>query len=368
MTNNAPMFICSNESITVIADGAPLTLLAGTAQFAEASRAIAAKDWEGLRQSLTFVGALSRWLGPDFSVDGTTLKHKGRPLPAALNDRINAMITGGESPEPLLKFFERLSRNPSMRSVEQLYSFLAHSNIPLETDGTFLAYKGIRKDLKDQHSGTVDNSPGQVHEMDRNLVSDDPMTPCHYGFHVGALEYASSFAPVTVICRVDPEHVVCVPHDYSAQKMRVHKYEVVGFYNGIPMSSTVEDDGYEDDLYEEEEDEEDDLYDDYEDDLDVSTVAIPAPHRCDTEQTTFAFPDGFAFASPPVPVQPEPEKKATLPRGIGTMDAAKLMGCSIEDLRRYAGSKLKIVGASKIPGGKSALVSKILKIRKKVTK
>jgi hypothetical protein len=165
--------------------------------------------------------------------------YNGASLPTELNQRVIKMATAGDDPTALFNFWERLQKNPSKRSVDQLFSFLSHQGIPFEKDGTFLAYKGVRSDLKDAHSGKFDNSPGNVHEMPRNQISDDPNHACHEGFHVGALAYASGFSQRVVICRVDPEHVVCVPYDASAQKMRVCKYEVIGFHNGQELSSTV---------------------------------------------------------------------------------------------------------------------------------
>ena len=43
------------------------------------------------------------------------------------------------------------------------------------------------------------------------------------------------------ICRIDPEHVVCVPYDSNAEKMRCCVLEVVGFWNGRKMSDTTMD-------------------------------------------------------------------------------------------------------------------------------
>jgi hypothetical protein len=45
---------------------------------------------------------------------------------------------------------------------------------------------------------------------------------------------------------------------------------------------------------------------------------------------------------------------------MGTVD---LLAFSIADLRTYAGKHLSIVGASKIPGGKTALIKRIMKAR-----
>jgi hypothetical protein len=56
--------------------------------------------------------------------------------------------------------------------VTELYGFLEKGNLPITNDGHFLAYKKVRKDYKDCHSGTMDNSIGQVVEMERNQVDD----------------------------------------------------------------------------------------------------------------------------------------------------------------------------------------------------
>lgn len=45
------------------------------------------------------------------------------------------------------------------------------------------------------------------------------------------------------------------------------------------------------------------------------------------------------------------------------MDAQKLLELSLDDLRQYATYGLEIVGASKVAGGKTALVGKIIKVR-----
>jgi hypothetical protein len=267
-------------------------------------------------------------------------------MPASIAQRIFAMAAAGENPGPLFAFYARLTKNPSYRSVQQLWGFLGHIGIPLESDGTFLAYKGVRNDYLDAHSGTFDNAPGAAHRMPRNQISDDPDKTCHIGFHVGALNYAHNFSERVVIVRVDPEHVVCVPNDHSAQKMRVCEYTVVGNFVGAedePMPSTtftpdVDEGGPDEwggDVEGEDEDENDDV---------VSEADAERARRAAIVVTT-------------KPTRP----KAAL---FARMNPGKLMAQSIDDLRKYAAAHLKIVGASKMPGGKSALVSKILKVRR----
>lgn len=231
------------------------------------------------------------------------------------------MATDGQDPTMLLKFWVRLKNNPSWRSVKQLFNFLDHENIPFTKDGCFLAYKSVRNDYKDVHSSKWDNSPGAVNEMPRNEISDDPLEACHIGFHVGALSYARIFHGSRImVCKVDPADVVCVPYDAGQQKMRVSKYKVLGEHSGQPLDSTV--------------------FDDFE----------------EPESKTTA------------PLEEAVAKIKTVRKGSSAkfdkMTISELLTCSIDELRKYAAKNLRIVGASKLRGGKVVLVRTIERIRK----
>lgn len=272
--------------------------------------------------------ALSEYAQGDFTFKNGKFFYKDISLPDNMNRRIEKMAINGEDPTIIFRFYERLKRNPSWRSVQQLFTFLDKDNIPFTKDGCFLAYKSVRADYKDVHSGRWDNKPGVVNKMPRNEISDDPQQACHVGFHVGALGYARGFGGTKmVICKVDPEHVVCVPYDHSAEKMRVCEYKVVGEWNGQPLDSTS--------------------FDDYEEPKKTVSPA-PAPASDEKKKETV------------VPVR----RKAT--KGYekyDKMNEAELMDCSIDQLRQYAGKGLLMTGASKVPGGKAALINAIQKIR-----
>jgi len=347
-------FTITHESATVINEGRPHTFLKGTIQYNSIRDAILAEDWTGVVQSLTLGGSLAQWAKGRFTVSATgEISYAGNPLPASIQTRIQAMATAGESPEPLFNFYERLAKNPSFRSVQQLFNFLQHVGIPLQQDGTFLAYKGVKEDFKDCHTGKVDNTPGVVNRMDRNLVSDDPATACHYGYHVGALAYASTFhsGGHVVICEVDPEHVVCVPNDHYHQKMRVCEYKVIGHHADIPLSSTI---------HHEEVDEND------EEDWGDEDNESPFTDDEDVNQTPQDMDREFINMAKQASAAKKPAKKPTnKASAFARMDAKKLMAQSIGDLRKYAAGPCKIIGASKLPGGKSALVGKIVKLRNK---
>lgn len=280
-----------------------------------AARVRQADAWATVRDSLEVRQSVQTWANARFTFNaaGTALLFDGREVPESINRRVLAMVAAGESPAPLFNFYERLSRNPSWRSVQQLYTFLQHMNIPLLPDGRFLAYKGVNMDFTDCHSGTFVNKPGAIHRMPRNEISDDPNTACHVGFHVGALSYAQDFGPRVVVCRVDPEHVVCVPYDESARKMRVCEYEVMGLF-GQELPSEV-----------------------FKDPLPVSTPVVGATKEA------MAGDEFDTFLDSPM------------------LD--KLLDMEMDRLRDVAVNKYKIIGAGHIQGGKAVLVAVIMEAR-----
>ncbi len=406
-------FTLTPASLTIFVDGLPTTVLSGTVQYNQLREAILKNDWDAIPGLLAPGGALAKYLGDRFSIKGDVISYDGVDLPVELNSRISAMANEGLDPSPMLRFYERLHKNPSFRSRTQAYRFMQHNNISVEPDGTFLAYKGVNDNFTDCHTGTISNAPGVVNQMARNLISDDPDKTCHFGFHVGAKSYADSFGPTVVICRIDPENIVCVPNDHNAQKMRVCLYEVIGVSSGetMPMNaddSDLPDEEYDyddEDLVEDPDDaDEEDLTDNdppadlltrgdlvpgtvyaYRidgDDSDLSfTYAVgnlrlpgaPAPamaevHPSGDAAVVVVWSPGQSTFPAEVPVEVETViKKVAAPR-LDKLDTKGLMERSIEDLRRYASGRLKIHGASKIPGGKSALVSKIMRVRRRLAK
>lgn len=156
-----------------------------------------------------------------------------QPVHSSLTRRMFDMRREGFDLVPMARFLENLSKNPSYRAVQELYGFLEAGRMPITPDGCFLAYKAVRADYKDIHSGTFDNSIGRVVTMPRNQVDEDSSRTCSAGLHVCSFDYLPNFAHANghvVLCKVNPRDVVAIPQDYNNTKMRVCQYEVVGEY------------------------------------------------------------------------------------------------------------------------------------------
>jgi len=202
--------------------------------------ALKAQDWDALREHVEPAKAIVNFGKGYVAINGGNVSWKGQPFHNALATRMIEMYQDGFPIDPMVRFMENLMQNPSKRSVDQVYGFLEKNSLPITEDGYFLAYKRVRSDYKDVYTSTIDNSIGQVVEMDRNLVDDNPDSHCSTGLHFCSESYLGSFGnahdPVMIL-KINPADVVSIPTDYDGAKGRCMKYEVVAQVNGDPKDA-----------------------------------------------------------------------------------------------------------------------------------
>jgi hypothetical protein len=191
--------------------------------------AIKAGDWELVKESIEPKKVVLDYGNGNVSIQGETLFWKGKELHTTLAVKMIDMLKEGFPIEPMVHFMDNLYQNPSKRAVDELYGFLEKGNLPITPDGHFLAYKKVRDNYFDVHSGTMDNSVGQVVEMERFNVDDNKDNTCSTGLHFCSKDYLTSFGGErTVIVKINPRDVVSIPSDYNATKGRACRYEVIG--------------------------------------------------------------------------------------------------------------------------------------------
>jgi hypothetical protein len=221
--------------LTVVVDGKQHTILASNPLFASAVSAFQIKDLDALMLALDpsrkFLNLYAKY--EQIEVKDGSVFVDGETISSVVADRIINFLADGIDCLPIFKFITRLQLNPSKRAVDELYTFLEHKNLPYTESGTFLAYKAVRHDFTDKHTGKFFNGVGEVLSMPRNKVDDDKNVGCSYGFHAGTLKYASEFAcgsDKMVLVEIDPADVVSIPTDCEFQKLRTCRYKVVAEY------------------------------------------------------------------------------------------------------------------------------------------
>ena len=159
-------------------------------------------------------------------------------------------------PSGLIAFMERLAKNPSENSRDQLWNWVQAKDLTIDADGYIVGYKGVvsryagtdkfpldRYPYESSSSGhgfvdgtevEYNNLPmgvGAVISMPRAEVQDNPTQGCSTGLHVGTHNYAQGYARGALLeVRFDPSDVVSVPSDCGWQKLRCCRYEVVAIH------------------------------------------------------------------------------------------------------------------------------------------
>ena len=222
-------FLIQGSNITVVIDNVPHTISKTHITYEKVKEAIKSGDWETVRAIIEPKKAVINYGLGNVSIQGDTLYWKNEVFHNAMASRMIEMIQEGFSIEPLVLFMENLMQNPSHRSVTELYGFLEKNNLPITPDGHFLAYKKVRQNYMDVHSGTFDNSVGKVCEMPRNKVDDVADNTCSSGLHFCSQDYLNHFGgDRVVIVKINPRDVVSIPTDYDFSKGRTCRYEVIG--------------------------------------------------------------------------------------------------------------------------------------------
>lgn len=195
-------------------------------------------DEAGLTLLLDKKENIKKWSDSYIYVDENDIvrfKADNSEIPNAIGKKIIAMHEENLPYQPLINFWTNLKKNPSQRSIDQLFGFLEANHHPITPDGKFIAYKKVTRlpdgRLVDSHTQKICNEIGQIVQMNRDNVNPDPNQTCSTGLHVASWDYAKDFSGnVLVEVEVNPKDVVAVPVDYNQQKMRTCEYKVRSVY------------------------------------------------------------------------------------------------------------------------------------------
>ena len=171
-------FIMQGNNVTVVIGNKPHTISKTHITYQKVVDAIKQGDWDTVKDIIEPKKVVLDFGQGRVSIKGETLYWDGEVFNGTIAVRMINMLQEGFTIEPLVKFMENLLENPSKRSVDELYTFLEKNNLPITPDGHFLAYKRVRENYLDVHSGTMDNSPGRIVEMaDRDTLYRQPLHP-----------------------------------------------------------------------------------------------------------------------------------------------------------------------------------------------
>ena len=195
-----PHIFNGNGTISIMIDGKMKPIDTAHGNYDAIKNAIIACQWDiipnliNIKEQVEAAIQSSATTAGKVTIENGEVFYNNIAIHNSLTERIIDMTRQGFDIGYMVKFLENLMKNPSFRAVNELYGFLESGSIPITENGTFLAYKKIRNDWTDIHSGTFDNSIGAVCEMPRNMVDEDSSRTCSAGLHVCSYDYLAHFS------------------------------------------------------------------------------------------------------------------------------------------------------------------------------
>lgn len=169
------------------------------------------------------------------------------------------------------RFAERLEANPSEHSKDQLFDWFIGltrlgERMSITNDGKLVAYKGVQigddgvpysimsgpgiienptGDTEFITMNVLPNRIGSTVSVQRSYVEANPKIGCAPGLHAGTYSYARSWGNGNVLqVEIDPAHIVSIPECSGFQKLRSHRYVVVGFISDPITAGVVADSSF----------------------------------------------------------------------------------------------------------------------------
>ena len=176
---------------------------------------------------------IQNWSEDNFRFTDGILYYGEEQIHDVITNRIIDLMRNKFNFKNMLRFLERLYKNPSYRAIQQLYTFMVHKHLPITPDGFILMYKAITPDWHDKWTGKLDYRIGQKPVMPRYAVEDNPDIACGPGLHAGSIAFVKGYGSSgdrVIIVKVDPANVVSIPKDSDCQKVRTCGFEIVAEY------------------------------------------------------------------------------------------------------------------------------------------
>ena len=229
-------YILGSDSLTAFVQGKPYTVNRSAEIFKAAMDAVRNDSEEDFLKVVTVKAVIAKALSAskDVVIQGNQVLCNGREITGILGKRVFDMLDNKLDVTPLLNFISNLMKNPSKRAVDETFGFVDACSLPITEDGCILAYKRIKLNYTDCHSGTMDNSVGKIVTMERNLVDEDKSRTCSQGLHFCSYDYLKHFSGERiVVLKINPADIVAIPEDYNNSKGRCCSYEVI---DEIPLN------------------------------------------------------------------------------------------------------------------------------------
>lgn len=219
----------SGDIITISYEGNTYPINKDHPSYTEIRKALTDKKYDIIPKLLDVEKKIETATKGRFRVSGNTVFIDEKQVDNEIGQKIVEFMRAKAPHKALIKFWENVLLNPDPVARKSVFPFIKKNGHPITEDGCFIAYKSVRSDYRDHHTGRLDYNVGNVVKEDRAVCDPNPKQTCSKGLHVANRHYAWGFnsSKKMIECKINPRDVVAVPDDYSNMKMRTCEVYVV---------------------------------------------------------------------------------------------------------------------------------------------
>lgn len=230
------VYILTGDSLSISAsDGRSELINSAHTDFKRICQLVLDEDMEGALSAMCPATGIEKWGAGSLSIEDGNIYYNTSvgniKMTGVLVDKIISLMALGDAGfENLARFLNGVMEQTSLKTRERLMEFASQDKLDIDEKGRVIAFKNVRSDYMDKHSGTFRNKVGDIPSMRREDVDDDHDHTCSRGLHVCSPAYLSGFwgtSGKTMKVAVEARDFVAFPSDYQNSKARVCRYEVV---------------------------------------------------------------------------------------------------------------------------------------------
>lgn len=232
------------DSIVIFAGAKPYIARKDHLNFEKIKSLVKGKQFEKAVKLFDISTAITVNSKGKITVKNSVVYWNDKPLHNYVTNRLLTLLKEGFDVKPVINFLEDLynnnplvKENPNHYLVEDLFKFLQSNELPHTPDGGFLAWKRVRKDYLDIHSGTISYKVGESVKEPWEKVSKNRSECGGSGLYFGSrryfekLDFGAEKGYKLLLVKVMPRHVASVPVSYEHSKGRACELFVYAEYD-----------------------------------------------------------------------------------------------------------------------------------------
>lgn len=225
-----PVYVINRDSVSLTYKDNVYSTNNSNKDFGQIVQHILAENYEEAIKLFSPVAAIESWVEGLLEVRNDKIYYDGFEIKGKFIDKIINYAKNDYEVSGFLKFLKLTMEQEDVEVRNRLLDFAADDTIDFSSDGYVIAYKNVRDDYYDKHSGKFRNQVGDKPSVPRSSVDADHNTTCSTGLHVCSFKYLMrcwGTSNRNMIVYVNPKDFVAIPYDYDDSKARVCQYEVV---------------------------------------------------------------------------------------------------------------------------------------------